>query len=160
MPPTTRYSDLLGARDPIAVMRDNARRAAAVTAGWTPEHFARTYAPGKWSARQIITHLAHTEMALGVRARMALSTPGYVAQKFDPDEWMARDAHSSGPDAVAAFVALSSLNVALFEHLPAGDREVTMSHPEYGSISVDWILHLLAGHQIHHLAQLDATISR
>jgi hypothetical protein len=30
-----------------------------------------------------------------------------------------------------------------------------MSHPEYGTITVDWIVHLLAGHQIHHLQQLE-----
>ena len=29
-----------------------------------------------------------------------------------------------------------------------------MAHPEYGSITVDWIIYTLAGHQIHHLNQL------
>ena len=32
---------------------------------------------------------------------------------------------------------------------------VTLSHPEYGSLTVDWIIHQTAGHQIHHLKQLE-----
>jgi hypothetical protein len=47
------------------------------------------------------------------------------------------------------------LNGALFEGLSSEERQVAMSHPEYGTITVDWIIHLLAGHQIHHLQQLE-----
>ena len=105
MRPTTPYTSNLGDRDPIEAMRDTAARVEAITAGWTSHDFDRTYAPGKWSARQILTHLAQTELALGTRARMALSTPHYVAQPFEQDAW---------------------------------------------------IVHQMAGHQIHHLSQLQA----
>ena len=50
-----------------------------------PSDFERSYAPGKWSARQILTHLAQSEIALSYRVRMALTTPGYAAQAFDQD---------------------------------------------------------------------------
>ncbi len=150
----TRYSELLAGRDPLDVMRENVERVRAMTLERDAARYKRPWAPGKWTARQVITHLAHTELALGYRARMALSTPGYAAQKFDQDDWIAREAIISGPEAVAAFAATSRLNAALFEGLSAADRAVSMSHPEYGSISVDWIIHLLPGHQLHHLTQL------
>ena len=154
MPPTTPYSAVLGDREPLDVIRENADRARTLTAGWTEPQFERSYAPGKWTARQILTHLAQTEMALGTRARMALSTPDYVAQRFDQDTWVARESRLKGPDAVGAFVALSQMNRVLFENLTPADRQIAMAHPEYGTITVDWIVHLLAGHQIHHLRQL------
>jgi hypothetical protein len=103
-----------------------------------------------------MVHLAQTELALGVRARMALSTVGYAAQKFDQDAWVAREARVSGADAAAAFAAISHLNVMFFEGLSDAERQTPMAHPEYGSITVDWIIHTLAGHQLHHLAQLEA----
>jgi hypothetical protein len=81
-----------------------------------------------WSARQILTHLAQTEIALSTRARMALTTPSDVAQSFDQDTWIA--------------------------------RATTLSHPEYGSLTVDGILHQMAGHQIHHLKQLEEIATR
>ena len=155
MPPTTRYSHYLGDLEPLATMRRNADRLRALVGNWTPEQFERRYAAGKWTARQIVTHLAHTEMALGTRARMALSTPNYAAQPFDQDPWVARESRVSGQEAVDVLVALVRFNAALFEALSTADRETGMSHPEYGTITVDWIIHLLPGHQLHHLAQLE-----
>jgi len=33
---------------------------------------------------------------------------------------------------------------------------IPFSKPDYGSLTVNWIVHQTAGHQIHHLKQLDA----
>jgi DinB family protein len=156
MAPTTNYSKDLGDREPLTAMRDTIGRLAALTRGWTAEQFDRPYARGKWTARQVVTHLAHTELALGVRARMALATPHYTAQPFDQDAWISRENRITGTEAVSALVSLNRMNAALFESLSDADRAITMSHPEYGTISVDWIIHLIAGHQIHHLKQLEA----
>jgi hypothetical protein len=136
-------------------MRENAERIQALVGSWTPARFDRTYAPGKWSARQILTHLAHTELALGTRARMALTIPDYAAQSFDQDRWIGREGIVSGRDALDVFLALSRFNRSLFESLSETDRQIAMTHPEYGAISVDWIIHLLPGHQLHHLQQLE-----
>ena len=43
------------------------------------------------------------------------------------------------------------MNIALFASLSDADRAIALSHPEYGSLTVDWIIHQMAGHQIHHL---------
>src|SRR5947207_1816314 len=83
-------------------MRQTTDRIRALTGGWSPPQFERTYAPGKWTARQILTHLAETEIALGYRIRMALATPGYVAQPMDQDAWIAKEPGTSGSDAAAA----------------------------------------------------------
>ncbi|MBI4485531.1 MAG: DinB family protein [Acidobacteria bacterium] len=160
MLPQTPYTADLGDRDPIAAMRESSDRIRALTAGWTAAEFERAYAPGKWSARQVLIHLAQTELALGSRARLALTTPNYVAQAFDQDRWIALDATISGREALEAFVAISGMNRAFFKALSPADRATTLSHPEYGALTVDWILHQMAGHQIHHLKQLEAIPSR
>ena len=155
MAPKTNYSSDLGDREPLAAIRDNIERLPELTARWTPLDFERPYAPGKWTARQVVVHLAQTELALGVRARMALATPNYGAQNFDQDAWLARETALSGRDGVAVFAAIARMNLAFFESLSTADRETAMAHPEYKSITVDWIVYTLAGHQIHHLAQLE-----
>ena len=155
MPPQTPYTADLGDREPLAAMRDAVARIGTLVAGWTPPQFDRTYAPGKWNARQILTHLAQTELALGNRARMALATPGYQAQSFDQDRWMVREAALGGKEAAAALVATNAMNHALFSGLSAGDRAIAFSHPEYGALTVDWLIHQMAGHLLHHLAQLE-----
>jgi len=153
--PTTPYTKDLGDRDPLPTVRENAAHVRELTRGWSPERFAKTYAPGKWSARQILTHLAQSELAFGARARLALSTPNYVAQPFDQDVWMAREGGLSGAEALAAFLALARMNLVFFEGLSAADRATPLSHPEFGTLTVDWIIHQVAGHQVHHLHQLE-----
>ena len=155
MAPQTPYSPDLGDRDPLAAMRESADGFRSVAAGWSPQDFERSYAPGKWTARQVLIHLAQTELALGTRARMALATPHYASQSFDQDRWMTRETTLSGAEAVAALVAVNAMNRALFSSLGPADRATTFSHPEYGALTVQWLMEQIAGHLIHHLVQLD-----
>ncbi len=162
------YARDLGAREPIGAMAEAIDRIHALAGSWTPAQFERSYGPGKWTARQILIHLAQTELALGNRARMALATPNYTAQPFDQDAWMQRESGGSGGTsraggadgasglvALEALAALSALNRAFFQSLSAADRATPFSHPEYGALTVDWLIHQMAGHQIHHLKQLE-----
>ena len=153
--PITPYSKYLDGREPIAAMHDSVDRIRALTRDWDAARFERSYGPGKWPARQVLTHLAQTEMALGTRARMALATPNYTAQPWDQNDWMAHESETGGADALAAFLALARMNIVFFERLSAAERATSFAHPEYGQISVEWIIHQMAGHQINHLQQLD-----
>ena len=155
MAPQTPYTADLGDRDPLEAIRYTADRARGIVGGWSPAQFERPYAPGKWTARQILTHLAQCEMVFGTRARLALVTPNYVAQDMDQDAWMACETGLAGADALEAFLAISHMNLSLFEALSPAARATAFSHPEYGVLSVDWIIHQTAGHQIHHLKQLE-----
>ena len=155
MSPVTPYTADLAGRDPLEAIGDTVARIEAMTATWTPAEFERTYAPGKWSARQILTHLAHTEIAFGTRVRMALTTRDYAAQSFDQDLWMKRESELNGRAAAHAYLSTCRMNLAFFEGLSEADLSTPFSHPEYGSLTVSWILHQTAGHQIHHLKQLE-----
>ena len=153
--PTTPYTKDLGDRDPLPTVRENAARIRELTRGWPAERFAKSYAPGKWSAGKILTHLAQSELAFGARVRLALSTPNYVATPFDQDVWMAKETGLTGAEALEAFLALARMNAVFFEGLSAADRATPLSHPEFGTLTVDWIIHQVAGHQVHHLHQLE-----
>ena len=155
MAPVTPYSKYLGDREPIAALREASSRIDALISGWLPPDFERSYEPGKWSARQILTHLAHVELATAMRVRMALTTPSYVVQPFDQDRWMEREPVVDGRAAADAFLALSRLNTHLFGTLTAADLATPISHPEAGDITVEWLLHMLAGHQVSHLQHLE-----
>ena len=84
MSPNPYASDLAG-RDPIQAMRDTPRRIQAIVSGMKPADFARSYAPGKWNARQIMAHLADTEIVFAFRLRQARAEQHHVIQPFDQD---------------------------------------------------------------------------
>src|ERR1700719_1767721 len=48
---------------------------------------ARSYGPGKWSARFILHHLADSETVLFDRIRRVISEPRQVLWAFDQDSW-------------------------------------------------------------------------
>lgn len=156
MAPTTPYSHHIEGRDPLVAMRETIPAIAQVVAGWTKEQFERPIAPGKWTVGQILTHLAQTELALGTRARMALTRPGFTAQSFDQDGWLAREGAMSAADAVQAFTVLATMNLGLYQTLSEADRNIAFTHDEYGPMTVDWVIYQEAGHQVHHLKQLKA----
>ncbi|MGE3959544.1 MAG: DinB family protein [Vicinamibacterales bacterium] len=154
MIPSTPYSHHLDGRDPLVVMRESITAYPALVAGWTAEQWERPTGPGKWTARQVMIHLAQTELALGTRARMSLTTDNFTAQSFDQDKWLARELGTSGPDALNVFLVLASINLALYASLTDADRETVLTHDEYGPMTVNWIIYQEAGHQVHHLKQL------
>ena len=147
------YSADLGSRNPLDALAETAASIGTLVDSWGDDRFERSYAPGKWSARQLLIHLAQAELALTTRARFALSTPGYVAQGFDQNDWMPLDQGASARTALAAYLALRQLNLAMFRALSPEQRERRFQHPEYGELTVGWIMAQIAGHDLHHLAQ-------
>ena len=67
------YSDDLGSNDPLRALAETPQKIKSLVGGWSADHWERSYAPGKWSARRVIIHLAQTELALST------PPPGYSA---------------------------------------------------------------------------------
>lgn len=148
------YAPHLAGRNPMDALAETPARIRAALTGWTSAQFERTYAPGKWSIRKIVIHLAQAELALGTRARFALTQPAYTAQPFSQDDWLPLDEHIDGPTALDVYTTLRRMNVAMFKNLPDSALDKEFAHPEYGSLTVRWVLQQMAGHDIHHLKQI------
>ena len=148
------YADLAGSRDPVELLPSTPEEIAHLVRNWEPGRWVETYAPGKWSAAQLILHLAQDEIGWSNRIRLALTTDNYVVQTYDAGEWVVREAPTEHETALSAFLALRKLNLILYRRMPEGARARRFSHGEFGEISIDWILKTLAGHDLHHLRQL------
>ena len=48
---------------------------------------SHSYAPGKWTAHQIVCHLADCEVAFGFRIRQAFVQDPHFVQPFNQDDW-------------------------------------------------------------------------
>lgn len=149
------YAASLGSRDPLAAMADTPSRIRAIVKTIGPAGLGRSYAPGKWSARQLLVHLAQTELAFAVRLRMALTTDGYVVQPFDQDRWLAGEPAVEPNAALAAYEALRALNLSLFRGLTEAGLSRAFEHPERGRLVVRDLALMLAGHELHHLKHLE-----
>lgn len=159
--PHNPYREDLGGRDPIQVMAETPRHIESLVSNMTADDLKRSYAPGKWTAAQLLVHLAQTELALTHRARMALSEAGYTAQPFNQDAWMDRESGADAATALRAYLALRALNLQMYRGLTAADRARSFRHPEYSEqLTVDWLLEMIAGHELHHVPHLEAIAGR
>lgn len=150
------YADLLGRRPPLEALAAAPRKIANLVVGWEKRRWSATYAPGKWSAAQIVLHLAHDEIAWSNRIRFLLTVPGFVVQPFDGADWIARESPADGPAALEAFAALRRIDLRLYRGITPAEARRPLRHPEFGEISIRWILATLAGHDLHHLRHLRA----
>ena len=150
----TPYADQVGDRDPVDVLATSLDAYQKLTSRLTPAQWAAPWAPGKWTAHQIVVHVTQWEMIFGVRLRCGLSVPGYVVQPLDQDPFMFEAATVDGPTAFRAFEGLRLMNLALARSLSPADRARPVQHPERGTIDIESLLLTLAGHPVHHYKQI------
>jgi uncharacterized damage-inducible protein DinB len=152
------YASFLGDRDPRSVIAATAQELAVRTGGLSAEAADRAPAPGKWSVRQIVCHLADTEIAFAFRLRQGLAEPNHVIQPFDQERWAERyDAYDLA-SALEMFTVLRRWNVALVSSLAPQDFDRPLSHPERGAMTFRTLVETMAGHDLNHLAQIARTV--
>jgi len=153
---TNPYARLVEGTDPLLSLEETPRRIDALVRPWPRERDQRAHAPGKWTARQVLVHLAHIETVFAIRLRHGLTDDGYTVQPFEQDDWMAVEAPVTALDALDAYLALRRMNLATCRSLTAMQRARAFTHPEFGRITVEWLIGWCAGHERHHLPQIEA----
>jgi len=66
------------------------------------------------------------------------------------------DGAADARTALDAYLVLRRLNLAMWPTLTPEQIDRPFSHPEYGALTVGWIMVQMAGHDVHHLRQLEA----
>ena len=117
-------------------------------------------AAGKWSARDIVSHLADCEIAFGYRLRQILAEDHHVIQPFNQDKWAAPYATMDANQALLLFEALRNWNVALLKTVTPAQMQKTVTHPERGTMTFQTIVETMAGHDLNHLKQLEEIANR
>ena len=153
--PENPYAQDLAGREPMAALAEAASTIHAVCTPFDAGAWRRSCAAGKWSAREILVHLAQIEMVFGVRVRFALTSRAYVVQPFDQDPFIQVEGPVvDGPTALASFLGLRAMNLQLFRSLSPAQLETTFEHPERGEMTVGGLIAYLAGHDWRHVGQL------
>jgi hypothetical protein len=142
--------------DPFAVMRATPAAVRRLAAGASRRRLTARPAPEKWSAIEILAHLADVDLVWGYRIRKILEEPGVPIQTMEQDRWLAvcRYAGARGDDAVEAFGALRRWNLSLLGRIGPAALRRAGKHPFFGRLTIGRIARMLAGHDRNHLAQL------
>jgi DinB family protein len=149
------YAKYVEGQDVLRCLEETPARIESLVRGWPRQRDERSYADGKWTARQILMHLAQIEMVFNIRLRFALAAERHVVQTFEQDDWMAIEPPVPTLDALDAYLAMRRMNLQLCRGLTAQQRLRQLTHPEFGPIDVQWLIGWCAGHERHHLPQIE-----
>jgi len=151
----------LGGKDPLKIQATTAAKLGRLIQRTSAAKLRKRAAPGKWSAGEIIAHLADCEIVTGWRMRQILGAPGTPIQAFDQDAWAAaghyekRDARKS----LEQFRAAREANLALLKSLVPEQWRHHGMHAERGVETIEHITCMMAGHDLNHLGQVERILA-
>lgn len=148
------YAKFLDGRPLDAILGESASAIASLLEAIGSANTATPPAPGKWSAAEIVSHLADCEIAFGFRLRQTLAEDNHVVQPFDQEKWAAAYPGIGADQALQVFTALRGWNLQLIARALPVAANRPMTHPERGAMTFLTIVETMAGHDLNHLGQL------
>ena len=128
----------------------------AALAGFPSGQLTAHPIPGKWSAAEIVHHLADSEMNSALRLRKLLAEAYPVIQGYDQEVWTSKLHYSERPigPALEAFRYARETTAQLFEHMSEADWRRLGWHSEAGSYHSERWLEIYAEHAHGHADQI------
>jgi hypothetical protein len=124
--------------------------------GFPPESLTARPFEGKWSAAEIVHHLADSEMNSAIRLRKLLTEAHPVIQGYDQDAWASSLHYQVRPlePSLLAFRAARETTAQLFDHMSEADWRRLGWHSDAGSYHSERWLEIYAGHAHGHAEQI------
>lgn len=145
------YASFVAGLDVRQVIADTPNRLAELAVLPT-----RAPAPGKWDVREVMCHLADTEIAFGFRLRQAAAEDHHTIQPFDQDKWALVYSAYDLAAALEVFGALRRWNLKFIDAQTPEMFQRPVSHPERGQMTFQTVVETMAGHDLNHIRQIAA----
>ena len=125
------------------------------------EEIAYKPAPEKWSAHEIVVHIADAEANSYVRLHKALAEPGEMIFAYNQDKWASNLDYSDKDfnDHLELFRLLRKISYDMIKDMPDEKWKNQYNHPEYGLVGLDRWLDIYVGHIQGHIAQIERNLA-
>jgi hypothetical protein len=151
-----RLDSYIGDKDPIAIQKETPETLARLIERTPDEVLSRQSAPGKWSIRAILAHLAEDELVSSWRYRQMIEQSGAILPGFDQDKWAGLGDYDSwtAREGLDMFRLLRNANLRMFGRLTSEEWQRYGTHAERGRITVADLARHMAGHDLNHVDQV------
>jgi hypothetical protein len=151
----------LGDREPLGVLAELVPWLKSRLATVGEETLRRPEAPDKWSAIEVVQHLADAELAAGWRIRIILTQDNPPLPSFDQDAFARDLRYREVPlaEAMAQLAGLRTANLRLYRTLSPVELQRVGQHSERGPESLGHISRMMAGHDLVHRRQLERILA-
>ena len=124
--------------------------------GFPDESLAAHPIPGKWSAREIVHHLADSESTSAIRLRRLLVEDKPLIQGYDQDQFASKLRYNERDMApsLEAFRSARATTAQLLSLMSEEEWKLEGVHSESGRYTVEDWLAIYAAHAHNHAAQI------
>lgn len=150
-----RYLARLDGDDALAALRRAAVETPRRLAGLDEARALSRYAPGKWSVKEVVGHVADAERVFACRALRIARADATPLPGFDENAYVPAGGFDARPLAsiVDEFRAVRAATLALFDGLDAA-AAARLGTASGARVSVRALAWIIAAHEHHHLAIL------
>lgn len=167
MPETAeQYRDRLASyvegQDALNLQSEAPARLARLIEGVPEAKLKERPQPGRWSAVEILAHLAEDELTSSWRYRQMIEHDGETLLGFDQELWARLGNYQSwnAREALDMFRLLRDANVRMLRGLPAEEWNRSGNHAERGRLTVGELARHMAAHDVNHIKQIECLLSR
>lgn len=109
-----------------------------------------------WCIREILWHILDIEMHAYLRFRTAVAESGKTVSAPEQDQWAKQLEYTrlDVDDAIEGLVWVVKANGKLIKTLAENEFNKTVTHPEFGILTIDQLLERHNKHIQHHLEQM------
>lgn len=130
-------------------------------AGLTEQQLDTPYRDGGWTVRQVAHHVPDSHLNAYIRFKLGLTEDSPPIKTYDQTEWAKTAEMGAPPDfSLDLLDALHRRWVHLLRSLGPNHFARTIEHPEWGKITLDFLVQLYAWHGRHHVAHITSLRQR
>lgn len=146
-----RYISLVQGEDILSTLDRQRRDTMLLLSGRDEEDGDFRYAPGKWSAKEVLGHVCDTERIFAYRALRFSRADATPIEGYEQDDYVRNGPFAQRPlaDLVEEFIAVRRATLSLLRNLDeaAWSRRGIANKNE---VSVRGLAYIVAGHELHH----------
>lgn len=125
------------------------------------EDLRKTYRDGSWNVRQLVHHIADSQLNMFQRLKLALTDNNPTVPNFDQDKWAVQpDTELPVESSLKILEGINERIVSLGNSLTDEQLERTFTHQINGEIKVGTKVAKLSWHQEHHLAHIKIALAK
>jgi DinB superfamily len=149
---TRTYFEKVGEENAIVLMRKNRELLGAFYKSIPAEKWDYAYADGKWTVKEVLSHLIDSERVFQYRALRFSRNDHTELPGYDEGVFAAAGHanHRTPQSLIEEYFHVRDAGLYLFENLNV--EELSLGGKANGNfVRVDWIAYMITGHEMHHV---------
>lgn len=124
------------------------------------EELNKTYREGAWTVRQLVHHIADSQLNMYQRLKLALTDDNPTVPAFNEEKWAIQpDTKLPVESSIKMLEGINERVIELGKSLTEEQLERTFTHQVNGQIKVATKVAKLAWHEEHHLAHIKVALT-